>query len=118
MQGNHIQHHIHIPGTLAANVTPRFTAPFDMTLEHVSAVATNDSDATLKIGSSADDDAYLAAAVIGDSGTPAEFDWEDFVDTAHPHILKGTVVVVTLDFDGSGGTAAQNVTIVLTFGEG
>ena len=118
MQGNHIQHHIHIPGTLAANVVARFTAPFDMTLEHVSAVASNNSDATLALGTSADDDAYMVAKAIGDSGTPAEFDLDDFVSATHPHILKGTIVVVTLDFDGSAGTAAQNVTVILTFGEG
>ena len=118
MQGNHIQHHIHIPGTLAANVVARFTAPFDMTLEHVSAVGSNNNDATLALGTSADDDAYLVATAIGDSGTPAEFDLDDFVNDTHPHILKGTVVVATLDFDGATGTAAQNVSIVLTFGEG
>ena len=118
MQGNHIQNTIHIPGTLAANITVYFTAPFDITLEHVSAVASNNSDATLKIGTSADDDAYLVATAIGDSGTPAEFELDDFVNDTHPHVLAGTIVVVTLDFDGASGTAAQNVTIVLTFGEG
>ena len=40
----------HIPGTLSANINIRFTAPFDCTLLHVSAVASNDSDATLIIG--------------------------------------------------------------------
>ena len=34
------------------------------------------------------------------------------------YISDGTVVVVGLDYDGDGGTAAQNVTIVLTFTEG
>jgi hypothetical protein len=119
------QQSYHIPGTLSANIAIRFTAPGDCTLLHVSAVASNDSDATLKIGDSSDDDEYLVAAVIGDSGTPVEFDGGDFVDTDgnthtryYPRISDGTIVVLTLDYDGSSGTAAQNVTIVLTFAEG
>jgi hypothetical protein len=119
------QQSYHIPGTLTADIAIRFTAPFDMQLVHVSAVTSNDSDATLKLGDSADDDEYLVAAAIGDSGTPVEFDSDDFVDADgdthnryYPHITDGTVVVATLDYDGSSGTAAQNVTIVLTFTEG
>ena len=46
-----------------------------MSLVHVSAVAFNDSDATLKIGTSTDDDEFLVETAIGDSGTPSEFDW-------------------------------------------
>ncbi len=115
----------HIAGTLSADVAIRFTAPFDMQLVHVSAVASNDSDATLTIGDSSDTDEYLQSSTIGDSGTPTEFDGDDFVDSSgdthscyYPHIADGTVVVVTLDHDGDSGTAAQNVTIVLTFTEG
>ena len=119
------QQSYHIPGTLTANMDIRFTAHTNMSLLHVSAVTSNDSDATLKIGDSSDDDEYLAEAVIGDSGTPVEFDGDNFVDTSgdthtryYPRIADGTVVVITLDHDGDGGTAAQNVTIVLTFDEG
>ena len=108
----------HVPGTLSANITPKFTAPFNYTIIHVSAVASNDSDATLKIGTSADDDIFLAAATIGDSGTPKEFDRDDFIGTQYPRVADGDIVVITLDFDGSAGTAAQNVTIVITCLEG
>jgi len=108
----------HVPGTLAANITPKFTAPFNYTIIHVSAVASNDSDATLKIGTSADDDIFLAAATIGDSGTPKEFDRDDFIGTQYPRVADGDIFVITLDFDGSAGTAAQNVTIVITCLEG
>ena len=113
----------HIPGTLSANITIRFTAPFDCQLVHVSAVASNDSDATLIVGSSADTDGYIASAAIGDSGTPKEFEGIADFDGAlagsqYPHIADGTVVVATLDYDGSSGTAAQNVTLVFTFTEG
>ncbi len=59
-------HCIHVPGSLAANMDVRFTVPSDCTLVHVSAVASNDSDATLALGTSADTDGFLAACVIGD----------------------------------------------------
>lgn len=105
----------HLPGTLAANVLLNFKTPQKAKLVHVSAVASNDSDATLKIGNSTDDDAYLVAGVIGDTATPVEKVKADFVNAKYPSIPKGTTVVATLDFDGAAGTAAQNVTIVLTF---
>jgi hypothetical protein len=115
----------HIPGTLAANVAIYFTAPCDCTLLHVSAVASNDSAATLTIGDSDDADEYLTSCTIGDSATPAEKDGDDFVDTSgntharyYPRIADGTVVVIALDYDGDGGTAANDFTIVLTFAEG
>lgn len=118
MQGNHFVVTFHIPGTLAANITPVFTVPFDCSLEHVSAVASNDSAATLKLGNSGDDDAYLAECAIGDSGTPVEKGRADFVGGQYPHIANGTVFTATLDYNGDAGTAAQNVTILLTFSEG
>jgi hypothetical protein len=122
---NKFQNSFHIPGTLAANLTITLTVPSDCSLVHVSAVASNNSDATLKIGTSADDDGYLTATAIGDSGTPAEFDLDDFDGALlsnpgmeYPHLLDGTVLVLTLDYDGAAGTAAQNVTLVATFCEG
>lgn len=118
MQGNRFTITLHIPGTLSADIAARFTAAFDFTVEHVSAVASNDSDATLKLGTSSDDDEFLTATAIGDSGTPVEFDRDDFVGDQYPRIEDGDVVVITLDYDGAGGTAAQNVTVVLTCAEG
>ena len=56
----------HIPGTLTANIAIKFTAHTNLSLIHVSAVASNDSDATLAIGNGDDADGYLAACVIGD----------------------------------------------------
>ena len=117
------QQSYHIPGTLSADIAIKFTVPFDCQLVHVSAVASNDSDATLAVGSSADTDGYITAGVIGDSNTPVEKEaLTDFAGALaanqYPHIADGTIVVVTLDYDGATGTAAQNVTIVLTFTEG
>jgi hypothetical protein len=115
----------HVPGALSANLDIRWTAPVDCTLLHVSAVASNDSDALLTIGDSADPDEYLVSAVIGDSQVPVETGPDTFVDTSgnthtryYPRIVDGTVVCIALDFDGDGGTAAEDVTIVLTFATG
>lgn len=112
----------HITGALAANVSIVFTAPFDMSLIHVSAVASNDSDATMIIGTSGDGNGYLESTTIGDSATPKTFNWDDFdgalAGGQAPHIAKGTVVIITIDYDGAGGTAAENLTLVLTFTEG
>lgn len=110
---------ITVPGTLAANVVFYWTVPMDCTIQHVSAVASNDSDATLKIGTSTDDDEFLIACVIGDSNVPVEKTApDDFRETETPHLSRGDILIVTLDFDGAAGTAAQNVSIVLTFEEG
>lgn len=108
----------HIPGTLAANVTPLFKAPADMTLLSVSAVASNDSAATLAIGLASAATSFMAAKEIGDSNVPVEFGRADFVGGQYPRIRKGDLVLFTLDFDGASGTAAQNVTLVATFAAG
>jgi hypothetical protein len=113
----------HVPGTLAANLSIRWTAPFDCQLVHVSAVGSNANDATLAIGTSADTDGFVTAYAIGDSGTPAEKEALTDFDGAlagsqFPHISDGDILVLTLDYDGAAGTAADDVTIVLTFTEG
>lgn len=118
MQGTKIQVAFHIPGTLAANIAIAYKTPFPMTLEHVSAVSSNDSDATLAIGNTTTAGAYLVACVIGDTLVPVESGKAAFVGTEYPHIPKGTVMKLDLDFDGAAGTAAANVTIILTFSEG
>ena len=125
MQGNRIVHSYHVPGTLSADVAITFTAPFDMTLVHVSACGSNANNGLLTVGDSDDADEYLTSSSIGDSGTPAEFDGNDFVDTSgnthtryYPRISDGTVVAVALDHDGDGGTATDDFTLVMTFEEG
>ena len=113
-----LQQSYHVAGTLAADLSIVFAAHADLTLLYVSAVASNDSDATLKIGSAADDDKFLEAAAIGDSSTPVEFGRSDFVGAQYPRIARGEVIVLALDFDGNEGTAAHDVTLVLTLAEG
>ncbi len=118
MPGEHFTVSYHTAGTLAANHTFYFTAPFDCQLVHVSAVASNASNGIIDIGPSTDTDGYLDAKDIGDSLAPAEFDKDDFVGAEYPHIAKGTIIAALLDYDGAGGTAAANYTLVMTFVEG
>lgn len=113
----------HIPGTLAADLAIKWTAPMNCQLVHAQAVGSNANDATLAIGPSTDTDGYITAFAIGDSGTPVEKEALSDFDGAvagsqYPHIADGTIIVLTLDYDGSSGTAAADVTIVLTFTEG
>jgi hypothetical protein len=118
-------HFIHIPGALSANMDVRWIVPSGCSLVHVSAVSSNDSDALITIGDGSDVDEYLTSSVLGDSQVPAEYDGDDFVDTSgnshdryYPHIEDGDTINIAVDYDGDGGTAAEDVTIVLTFVEG
>lgn len=118
----------HVPGTLTADLAIYWTVPFDCQLIHVSAVVSDANAAGLEIGDSADDDEYLTKSSVGVSGTPVEFDGDDFVDSSgnshacyYPHISDGTVMKITLDYNYNGGgsaSASDDFTIVLTFTEG
>lgn len=109
---------IHVPGTLSANIVPCFTMPFDATLLAVSATGSNSNDATIKIGTVSSDAAYLAAASIGDSNNPAVFTRSNFVGAQYPRISADDDILITVDYDGSSGTAVQNLTVVLFFTKG
>lgn len=116
----------HIPGTLGANLTIKWTTPSDCQLVHVSAVATDANAAGLEVGSSADPDGYITKYSIGVSSTPVQKELlSDFdgalANSQFPHIVDGTIVALALDYDyndGGGSAASDNVTIVLTFVEG
>jgi len=126
MQGHKFTVSVHLSGTLAANQLGSFLLPFAATLIAVSAVAQNNSDATLTVGTVVDPDGYLSAKPIGDSGAPVQFDktdWDGALFTGVPsvdniRVAKDTAVAWALDFDGAAGTAAQNVSIIFTFVEG
>jgi len=117
-------HMIHVPGT-GVDMNIYFTAPSDCTLVHVSAVSSASQNGTFTIGDSDDADEYLTASDIGDSGTPNEYDGDDFVDTSgdthnayYPRIVDGTVVHIAVDTDGGASGTADDLTIVLTLLEG
>jgi len=109
---------IHVPGALTADIVNYITLPFDAQLIHVSATGSNANDGKLSIGYAGAASAYLAAAAIGDSGTPAVVSRAGFVGGQYPHLSAGTTLVVTLDYDGASGVATQNYTCVLTFTKG
>lgn len=130
MHGMRVTFTIHLAGTLGANqqgVIPAWKNT-GFTLLEVAAVASNDSDATLKIGiggTNADDDGIMTAKAIGDSNTPKFFTVADFngaladsLNMSAPRLGPGDTVTWTLDYDGAGGTAAANVDIVFTVLEG
>jgi hypothetical protein len=119
MLGKHFGRTIHVPGALTADLDIRLSVPVDCRLKRVSAVASNDSDATLAIGISTDTDSILTAATIGDSQTPVTKDVSDWATTNPTGDLdQGDILVLTVDYDGASGTAAQDLTIDLDFIEG
>ncbi|MBN1537541.1 MAG: hypothetical protein JW908_12460 [Anaerolineales bacterium] len=114
-------HTCHIPGTLGADLDIRFTLPCDAQLLHVSAVGSNTSAAGITLGNSDTAAAYMAKKAVGVSGSPLEFDRDDFLDSQFPHISQGTVFVAALDHDFNGGgsaSASADITLVCTFSEG
>ncbi|NLF16740.1 MAG: hypothetical protein GX595_05725 [Lentisphaerae bacterium] len=119
MLGHHLARTIHVPGALAADVVPALTIPQNCRLVHVSAVALNDSDATLMLGTPANPAGILAPAPIGRGGVPAVFTARDWAP-ANPtgRLRAGDVLLITLDFDGDSGAAARDVTVDLDFLEG
>jgi hypothetical protein len=131
MQGNRFTVSIHVHGTLAANATGMFAVPCDCSLVEVSFCNTGASDAILDVGAAADPDGFISDMTVGDSEVPNVFTYDEFngelITAAQdvnnptispPHLTKGTVVEWLLDFDGAGGNAAANASILMTFLEG
>ena len=106
-----------VPGTLAADHIFTFEPPVDIQIVHASLVNTSANAGTLKIGSTSDDDYYLAAENFGVSGTPvvvstpAGFDGAG-AGGAFPHIAKDSVVSVLVTDHASH---MANVCVVLTW---
>jgi hypothetical protein len=117
MQGDRVTLSFHITGTLAADANIGFVLPFDAQLEHVSSVVSGTHPGGLIIGNSSDPDAYVTLIHTGISNAPAEIIRTGFVGAQYPHIAKGTIIIVNVDFNDDG-TAAADLTIVLTFSEG
>ena len=108
-----------IPGTLAAAVDYVATVPSACTIQHVSMVQSNAGDARVKIGLSTDDDVFLVYTDLGVSDVPVELsvatDWRY---DALPHLAVGDILRIHVDHDGAAGTAAHDLTMVITFTEG
>jgi hypothetical protein len=110
----------HVPGTLGADLAIKQTMGFDAQLVHVSAVGSNAYAAGLSIGTASDATAHLAKSSIGVSGTPVEFDYDNFAtysSKAYPRLSKGAVLALALDYNYNNGGSAQasaDVTITAT----
>jgi hypothetical protein len=94
----------HIAATLAANYTLYFESPWPVVIAGAKAWASNDSSATLALAGGA----TITAAAIGDSANPAYLE-----PTSNQQVAADTLVTLTLDYDGAGGTASEDVGIIL-----
>jgi hypothetical protein len=105
----------YIAGTLAGNHTPIIELPFPFRVESIKAWASNDSDATLAAATPTA--TVVTATTIGDSGDPKTISPDS---VAVSQVAKDTALTLTLDYDGAGGTAADDVQIIaiLKSGEG
>jgi hypothetical protein len=119
MQGHRNTLCFHVPGTLAADLSIVWTAAFDGRIMEVSSVGSNANDGLLKVGTTSDDDYYLASHAIGDSSVPVTKTRADFASTAdNGKFSKDDVLAIALDYDGAGGTATDDFTLVITILEG
>lgn len=125
MQGNHLLLPFHVHGTLAADAVFRWRAPFPCSLRQIAIHASNDSDATVIVGTSGDTDGFLTAQDAGDSGVPSVYDLDDFdgdlvtkPGSSFPRLAAGDVLVITVDHDGAAGTAAANLGVNVLLAEG
>jgi hypothetical protein len=106
--------------TLAANHTFNLKMPFNAQLIHVSLCNSTANAGTLKIGTTSDDDYYLAAENFGVSGTPVEVATPAGFDGVgaggqYPHVSDGDVISILITDHASH---MANVCVVLTWSEG
>ena len=114
-----IQQTYHIPGTLTADLVIAFAAAEGMTLKHVSTYNNGECDGTFTLGDASNPAAHMAMQYMATgSGDPAQYSREDFVNKDYPHIEKGETFRILIDYDGTAGVAAKDLTLVLTFAVG
>ena len=98
-----------VDGTMTGNVSAVVELPYPWMFDRVKACASNDSSATI----AASGGVTITATAIGDSGDPPEIKAD--TTSAPVAVDADESVTFALDYDGSGGTAAQNPS-VLVFG--
>lgn len=118
----HLTYTFHVQGSPVSNECEWiFQLPTKATLVHISAVGSNAHDSTLDIGlQGGDTDGILQAFDIGTSDTPSIADKGDFngaLVTDDFYQFKKTDKIRAY-VDGSGSTAIDDPTVVLTFLEG
>ncbi|NIM51634.1 MAG: hypothetical protein GTO22_20705 [Gemmatimonadales bacterium] len=108
--------HFYIDGTTAADLS--WAAEYDCPIRIVwiKASAANDSSATLAVDAEGGT-SIVSATAIGDTYSAADM---TLASNAAAQVSADTYIKFTLDYDGSSGTAAQNVTVCMGFmiGEG
>ena len=108
-----------VPGTLTGPIDYIAAVPSACTIQHLSMVQSNAGDGRVKMGTSADDDIFFTYINMGQSGTPVQLQGAtDFRNYVLPHLTAGDILKLHVDHDGALGTAADDVTIVITFTEG
>ena len=125
MQGNKYSVTISSGDALGSNTTFAFQLRGAATLLEISACGSNAHDATFTFGTAADPNGIVEAITFGDSSVPTIFgrdDWTGdlYTDTDNInfyHIADNTVLHLVIDYDGSSGTAVQDLCFILWFDE-
>jgi len=98
-------------GAPGASAVVHVEFPYPWTLIGIKASQAGDGSGTLTVAGGA----TIAEAAIGDSGDPSYHE-----PTAPDEVAADTVVTITLDYDGDGGTASTGVNFIVIglMGEG
>lgn len=113
MQERVVMFNDYFDGTLAANVTRYLEFREPVVFKYGKATASNDSSATLALSGA--NTLSIAAQTIGDSNNPSTLTpaSTDVVTEA-----ANGLITITLDYDGTSGTAAEDVHVLLFFATG
>ena len=87
--------------------------PFPVRLEAIKAWSSNDSDATLTVADPAV--TMVTATTVGDSGDPKTISPDGDEEA---QVAKDTLITFTVDYDGDGGTGAQDLEVIAFFKSG
>lgn len=91
-----------VQGTLAADHTYTFKAPFGMTLVHVSMSNSSANAGTLDIGPSTNTDGWKDGVAFGTSGgctqltKPSDFDGADMDGKSYPRLAAGDIFTIII----------------------
>lgn len=114
MKGHMTTVSFHVAGALGADLVLYFIPVQNMTLRAVSMVASSVNPGACRIGTTADEQAYLWSNESGASGVPVLLNENiNFVGPQLPRLPAGETVKIVYDYDFPHG-AAEDVTVCLT----
>ena len=99
--------------TLGANVVRYLECPWPVTFESAKCWASNDTPATLAISGAST--MAIAAQAIGISADPRTIVPTAAEKASTASEPANSLITITLDYDGSAGTAADNVHLLMWF---